>query len=224
MELVLTDLNKSVEFQSQLQEVSLVCEVEYSGSTTLRDIHIIVSNIIEYYYLNWNIWWQRKAVEYWDKGDGYDLLRLESDVGSVKSSPHLFAIMVDRSLAFSLSINNLYYEFLIRGFVFELWVEGTKLMGNMDMATAWAAFFHLCFCFDIKYPKVWIIVIMWKTNIVLLDWRICSWYPAAKYGEIWWLFRHPHIKEIFCCTKTCWNLFCEVGENIVDSKVTWTVW
>ena len=72
----------------------------------------------------------------------------------MKSSPHLFAIMVDRSLAFSLSINNLYYEFLIRGFVFELWVEGTKLMGNMDMATAWAAFFHLCFCFDIKYPKV----------------------------------------------------------------------
>ena len=52
MELVLTDLNKSVEFQSQLQEISLVCEVEYSGSTTLRDIHIIVSNIIEYYYLN----------------------------------------------------------------------------------------------------------------------------------------------------------------------------
>ena len=50
--------------------------------------------------------------------------------------------MVDRSLAFSLSINNLYYEFLIRGFVFELWVEGTKLMGNMDMATTWAAFFN----------------------------------------------------------------------------------
>ena len=41
-----------------------------------------------------------------------------------------------------------------RVFIFELWAENAKLLGNMDMVTALAAFFHLCFVFDLKYPKV----------------------------------------------------------------------
>ena len=33
-----------------------------------------------------------------------------------------------------------------------LWAEDSKLLGNMDLLNALAAFFHLCF--DLKYPKV----------------------------------------------------------------------
>ena len=43
---------------------------------------------------------------------------------------------------------------ILRTFIFELYLENTKLLGNMDMVTAIAAFFHLCFVFDLKYPKV----------------------------------------------------------------------
>ena len=39
-------------------------------------------------------------------------------------------------------------------FIFELWVEEEKLLGNMDLVTALAAFFHTCFVFDLKYPVV----------------------------------------------------------------------
>ena len=39
-------------------------------------------------------------------------------------------------------------------FIFELWAEKVKLLGNLDFTTAIAAFFHLCFVFDLKYPKV----------------------------------------------------------------------
>ena len=41
-----------------------------------------------------------------------------------------------------------------RAFIFELWVEHSRLLGNLDIVTAIAAFMHLCFVFDIKYPKV----------------------------------------------------------------------
>ena len=51
-------------------------------------------------------------------------------------SPHLKAILVEKS------------------FVFELHLEKTKLLGNMDMASAISSFYHLCFVFDLLYPKV----------------------------------------------------------------------
>ena len=41
----------------------------------------------------------------------------------------------------------------LRSFVFELWADETKLLGNMDFATSIAAFVHLCFVFDLSYPK-----------------------------------------------------------------------
>ena len=41
-----------------------------------------------------------------------------------------------------------------RSFVFELWADETKLLGNMDFSTSIAAFVHLCFVFDLSYPKV----------------------------------------------------------------------
>ena len=41
-----------------------------------------------------------------------------------------------------------------RHFIYELWAEGKKLVGNMDFVSALAAFFHVCFIFDLKYPQV----------------------------------------------------------------------
>ena len=38
--------------------------------------------------------------------------------------------------------------------MFKLWTEKVKLLGNMDLVWVLAAYFHLCFIFDLKYPKV----------------------------------------------------------------------
>ena len=39
--------------------------------------------------------------------------------------------------------------------MFELWVECDKLIGNLSLSSSIAAFLHLSFVFDLKYPKVW---------------------------------------------------------------------
>ena len=39
--------------------------------------------------------------------------------------------------------------------MFELFAEGKRMMGNMDIITALAAFFHMAFVFNYKYPKVY---------------------------------------------------------------------
>ena len=41
-----------------------------------------------------------------------------------------------------------------RTFIFELYTDSAKLLGNMDIVTALSAFYHLCFSFDLRYPKV----------------------------------------------------------------------
>ena len=38
--------------------------------------------------------------------------------------------------------------------MFEVWVERQKLLSNLNLASAISSFLHLCFCFDLKYPKV----------------------------------------------------------------------
>ena len=43
-----------------------------------------------------------------------------------------------------------------RNFVFEIHVEKTKLMGNLNMGEAVAGFLHLAFVFDLKYPEVYL--------------------------------------------------------------------
>ena len=55
--------------------------------------------------------------------------------------------------------------------MFELYVERSKLLGNMNFVTAIAAFFHLCFIMDLKYPK------QSQTLADLLQRRVC------KYGD-----------------------------------------
>ena len=39
-------------------------------------------------------------------------------------------------------------------YVCELWVENGKLLGNLSLSTAISSYLHLCFSFDLKYPKV----------------------------------------------------------------------
>ena len=43
----MTDMDKSVEFQKNLRDMELVFEMEMMGSTTLKDLHILVS-IVEF--------------------------------------------------------------------------------------------------------------------------------------------------------------------------------
>ena len=40
------------------------------------------------------------------------------------------------------------------------------LIGKMDLVTALASFYHLCFCFDLKYPQVF--KINWRLKILLI--------------------------------------------------------
>ena len=42
LETYLREVDKSVEFVEMMGKVELVCEVEFSGSTVLKDIHILV--------------------------------------------------------------------------------------------------------------------------------------------------------------------------------------
>jgi len=125
LEKYLRDVFKTVEFKSELEKIELVCQLEFAGSTQFKDIFIL-----------------RKVCEHFDQQtDGSMLVRLscpesmESDPQSDNPSPHLVAVLVDKT------------------FIFEIWAEAKKLLGNMDLATALAGFFHLCFCFDLKYPK-----------------------------------------------------------------------
>ena len=45
MELYLSNIDNSLQFNEQLKNISLVCEVEFNGSTTFRDLHILVKNV-----------------------------------------------------------------------------------------------------------------------------------------------------------------------------------
>lgn len=45
MELYLSNIDNSLQFSEQLKNISLVCEVEFNGSTTFRDLHILVKNV-----------------------------------------------------------------------------------------------------------------------------------------------------------------------------------
>ena len=45
LEVFLMDVDKSIEAKQSIQDINLVCEVEFQGSTILRYIHIIVSEI-----------------------------------------------------------------------------------------------------------------------------------------------------------------------------------
>ena len=117
---------------------------------------------------------QRFAGIHFDQGEGCELLRLESDGPPKTSSPHILAIEPNRSgikqniQDFLPRNENIVYKSVRMGYVnvncidclirgqyhFEVWVEGKKILGNLNLASAISAFLHLCFSFDLKYPKV----------------------------------------------------------------------
>ena len=56
LELYVKDADKSVEARRQLRDIETKCEIELQGSTTLRDLHILVSiDRILVYFANLNI-------------------------------------------------------------------------------------------------------------------------------------------------------------------------
>ena len=84
-----------------------------------------------------NIILLRYFAKYFDKTESA-LVRLESDGEANDSgSPHLFVVEPSRGV-----------------FVFELWVDCQKLLGNLNFVTAISSFVHLCFVFGLQYPKV----------------------------------------------------------------------
>merc|ERR1712096_364007 len=76
----------------------------------------------------------RRAGDHLDK-DGSVFMRLESDGPPSYSGPFILAVNVAKS------------------FVFELYVEKVKLMGNLSITESIAAFLHLAFIVDLQYPK-----------------------------------------------------------------------
>ena len=67
--------------------------------------------------------------------NGACMIRLDTDGQSSTAEPHILAIKVDKT------------------FVFEVHVEGDKLIGNLDLASAVAYVLHLAFVMNIHYPK-----------------------------------------------------------------------
>ena len=80
----------------------------------------------------------RYFAKYFDKTESA-LVRLESDgEADASGSPHLFVVEPSRGV-----------------FVFELWVDYQKLLGNLNFVTAISSFVHLCFVFGLEYPKLY---------------------------------------------------------------------
>ena len=85
----------------------------------------------------------RMAGTHFDK-DGKVLFLMETELPPKTSSPFILCIPI-----------------ISGSFVFELWVDEHKLIGNMDLVSSVTAFLQLAFLFDLKYPKVIIISFLW---------------------------------------------------------------
>ena len=44
--------------------------------------------------------------------------------------------------------------FFVRSWVFEVWADKARLLGNLSITTAIAAFLHISFVFNLVYPQV----------------------------------------------------------------------
>ena len=94
---------------------------------------------------------QRIAGSHFDS-DGTSLVRLERELPSPSASPFILAVESNRFLKCCSSIFKTFFCFRI--WVFEVWGDGEKLLGNLSLSTAIAAFLHVSFVFNMKYPKV----------------------------------------------------------------------
>ena len=79
LEMYLKDQFKTVEFLEQLEDIERKCEVEYSGSTTLKDIYILKASCKHLY-----------------DGTGAELIRVEDDGPPQSPAPHIYAVDVGR--------------------------------------------------------------------------------------------------------------------------------
>ena len=103
MEVYLKDCNQSVEFIENLERIDIDTELKYGGSTTYRDIQILV--IFKKYLLESveNLI-QRLVCKHFDESEGSEFIRfnagvnsdLESDPPAASPSPHLVANCVDK--------------------------------------------------------------------------------------------------------------------------------
>ena len=89
------DQCKTVDFRDQMEAVKNACEVDHSGSTTLKNVHLMVCtswvlNLFQF------VFFQRFASQHFDGGSGSELVRLESDGPPKDGSPHLLVIEVNR--------------------------------------------------------------------------------------------------------------------------------
>jgi len=154
VEVFMLDVDKSLETKQGLQNAEMVGAIDYSGSSTFKDIHLL-----------------RLASEYFDGSTDTPLIRLESDSwDGESSSPHLLAVKVENAI------------------IFELWVDQSKLLGNLTILQGIGAFFHLCFCFDLKYPKGG------QTMADLIQRQVCKY--GDESGTRTWKRRDAALKKV----------------------------
>ena len=134
LSLVLENQIQTVEYQDHLANLERMCQIEHNGTVTVKYLQLLVMRT----FLELNIvmsFLQRTACKHFDKGKGFELIRLAEDGPPVDSSPHIYAELVNKD------------------YVCELWVENEKLFGNLSLPAAISSFFHLCFVAHLKYPK-----------------------------------------------------------------------
>ena len=76
-----------------MEEVESICLLENQGSTTLKDIHLMVVYLI-FYQLYFFL--KREAGKCMDHGCTFEFIRLEEDGPSQEASPHIYAVKVNK--------------------------------------------------------------------------------------------------------------------------------
>ena len=82
-----------MDFFELMEEVESTCLLENQGSTTLKDIHLMVVYLI---FFQLFFFFEREAGKYMDQGCGFEFIRLEEDGPSQEASPHIYAIKVNK--------------------------------------------------------------------------------------------------------------------------------
>ena len=92
----MVDQCKSVEFRDKMESIEEDCDIENSGSSTLKEIHLLVKKRALQFKRTLYCVLQRFATEFYD-GSLKELLRIEGDGPPDESgSPHIYAIEVER--------------------------------------------------------------------------------------------------------------------------------
>ena len=119
-------------------------------------------------------------------------MRLEDDAAPVNGSPHIFAEKVTRwgSPSFHYCF---IFNYIPSDYVCELWVEDSKLLGNLSLSTAISSYLHLCFSFDLKYPKV-------RNGCLLKDFIFQFMCRVGKLCRTYYSMDLPDMARILVCS------------------------